>query len=72
MKKGDVVYPAGCSREFQLKNPMTIKHMKTTSTEITGDDGQKDTIEYEIASEDGVGWYPLGTLTLELYSGEGG
>ncbi len=63
MKIGDVVYPAGCSRDIQLKNPILINHieMRIIPAIIDGEVG-----EFLSASENGYIWYPLSSLTMEV------
>jgi len=67
IKKGDTVYPANCSREYQLKNPLTINYI-SERTQQTLLDGEKITLSWLVASENGYSWYSFGTLTKNLTS----
>jgi len=69
LKVGDVVYPKGCSRDYQLQNPITINHVKE-HTDDTMIDGKYETLRWMSASENGWSWYPFMTLTKRLSTNE--
>ena len=63
MKIGDIVYPKGCSKQYQLENPLTIKHLEERHFACLCDGDLVDST-YQVASENGWSWYPLNTLEM--------
>jgi len=61
IKMGDTVYPASCSREYQLKNPMIVNYIKER-TKKTCLNSEEVTLSWPVASENGYSWYSFGTL----------
>ena len=62
---GDTVFLAGCTRAYQVANPIVINHIKEKQIPMECD-GEMHLIKYTSVSENGWSWYPITTVTKTI------
>ena len=66
---GDTGYPDGCTRAYQLANPLIINFVKEEQIPVECD-GEIEVISYLSVSENGWSWFPITAVTRDIEQGE--
>ena len=58
------MYLKGCTRGYQLANPI-VPNFRETRTAVVICDGEPTSMIWDVVSETGWSWYPVNALTEE-------